>query len=549
MVAHWSQDNRRPVKRSADFMAESSDSTAVRRSSPRLWYVACGVAIFAIVFAAVTNQAWEDYYITFRLSRNLVDGHGLVFQVGERVHTFTSPLGVLIPALGFLLTHSETLALWTIRLANIAAIAGAAALVLRTTKGTPFVVAAALAFAVLDSKTLSFATNGMETGIFVFFTAWLWHELGKPDEGPRLLSLAFAFAGLMWTRPDGVIPILAVLVSTWLFFVTKQPPPYRRLWWRRVFAAAGIGALLYAPWFFWAWSYYGSPVPNTIVAKSVIAPAPFSLSKLLVAPLASLIGPTNLDGVFGPIFFLPQEWRDFPLVWRLLARVAAFAWLFPQVPTWARTASFATLLGGVYLQHLIPFAWYFGPWTFLGGVALAGVVTALLEWGPRGKPFVRIGTATLILASLGLVAAAAQTGRAQSRWVETNGRKAIGLWLRDNAKPTDTVFLEPLGYVGYFSGLKMLDYPGLSAPEVTALVRGGRRNFGALIESLQPTWLVLRPTDINDHRLDEQPAFRDYQFVRAWDQRPHLDEIAVLPGRSALEYDAVYLVFKRKVAN
>ena len=36
----------------------------------------------AMGFAAYTHHAWEDYWITFRSSRNLAEGNGLVFQPG-----------------------------------------------------------------------------------------------------------------------------------------------------------------------------------------------------------------------------------------------------------------------------------------------------------------------------------------------------------------------------------------------------------------------------------------------------------------------------------
>ncbi|HVJ81291.1 MAG TPA: hypothetical protein VNC50_09500, partial [Planctomycetia bacterium] len=51
-----------------------------------------------LAYVLYTGQVWEDYFITFRHSRNLAEGNGLVFQPGERVHGFTSPLGVLLPA-------------------------------------------------------------------------------------------------------------------------------------------------------------------------------------------------------------------------------------------------------------------------------------------------------------------------------------------------------------------------------------------------------------------------------------------------------------------
>jgi hypothetical protein len=56
------------------------------------------VFLVAFAFAAYTHHAWEDYWITYRISQNLATGHGLVYTPGERLHAFTSPLGVLLPA-------------------------------------------------------------------------------------------------------------------------------------------------------------------------------------------------------------------------------------------------------------------------------------------------------------------------------------------------------------------------------------------------------------------------------------------------------------------
>jgi hypothetical protein len=65
--------------------------------SPEKIIAFCVVAV-GVVFAVATQHAWEDYWITFRISRNFATGHGLVFTPGDKLHVFTSPLGVLLPA-------------------------------------------------------------------------------------------------------------------------------------------------------------------------------------------------------------------------------------------------------------------------------------------------------------------------------------------------------------------------------------------------------------------------------------------------------------------
>jgi len=93
-------------------------------------------ALAALIFAYYTQHAWEDYYITYRSSKNLATGHGLVYNTGDRLHTFTSPLGVLLPALASLLTanSSDPAALWIFRIMCATALGGAAMLLIHTAR-------------------------------------------------------------------------------------------------------------------------------------------------------------------------------------------------------------------------------------------------------------------------------------------------------------------------------------------------------------------------------------------------------------------------------
>jgi len=78
--------------------------------------------------------------------------------------------------------------------------------------------------------------------------------------------------------------------------------------------------------------------------------------------------------------------------------------------------------------------------------------------------------------------------------------------------------LEPNGYIGYFSGLKTYDAPGLSSREVVELERRyGGLPWGSLATELRPEWLVLRQSEIaaiaqtHPHLLDEQYV-RSHEF-------------------------------------
>ncbi|HET7537165.1 MAG TPA: hypothetical protein VFJ90_11955, partial [Candidatus Didemnitutus sp.] len=398
-----------------------------------------------------------------------------------------------------------------------------------------------------DAKLTDFATNGMETAILVFFVMLLWSELEAPGE-PRVRRLAVASAGLMWTRPDAFILAGAIILPHLVFrrTETRQSVPWSA--WVRTALLAG---LLYLPWFVWAWWYYGTPVPHTILAKSQVT-NPVHFRDLLFIPWRTLIGDSLLSDLFLPTYWFYGSWPALlPRFGHFLSVLAAFAWLVPALPAAARRVSLSVFLGMFYVCAIILFPWYSPPWMLLAALALAQsfdyVVVQSLAAGRRS---LAVGVRTLALLvvciQLGMLLATAWEMRTQQRIIEHGVRRPIGEWLRANAGPSDTVFLEPLGYVGFYSRLKTYDYPGLSSPEVVAAIRSGNRRFAEVIATLRPTWLVLRPFEIADATKPENAALNDYELVRTWDARPQLDAVPILPGRDWMLHDAEFRIFRRK---
>ncbi len=515
----------------------------------------------SLLFAVYTRHAWEDYYITYRASKNLATGHGLVFNHGDRLQTFTSPLGVLLPALSYVLTArtSDDAALWIFRGMSCLAFGGAAALVAAAGQRRRYGLVP-VGFMVLwlctDAKSLDFTINGMETGFMLLFLSYCWWALLAPAVNRRWLHLGAAWAGLMWTRPDSFIYIGLLGLAAFLFRPAVAVGLSRRQLLVLYLQAGLLCTALYLPWFAGSWAYYGSPISHTIVAKSS-AGTPRSaltlLQEMVQLPQAMWQGRATPEASFLPTYYAVGGWpTGLIVVARILGFVVASLWFLPFVRTEVRVASFAFLGAHAYLTVFpyFPFPWYLPPTLLLAVLALGGLLAQLLEWAGRQRRviffiFATVFTLPLVL-QIGTALATSRQMAAEQSLIESGNRQRIGEWLATQAKPGDQVFLEPLGYIGFYSQLKTFDWPGLSSREVVAAHRRVGSSWAMLIEQLQPTWLVLRPFECR--RIEAQiPELLGsvYRPVRTFDV---LDRVKALdlPGRRLLEMDATFVVYHQE---
>jgi hypothetical protein len=268
---------------------------------------------------------------------------------------------------------------------------------------------------------------------------------------------------------------------------------------------------------------------------------------LLAYPWRLLFGHTALHAIFMPAYSFFGGWpAALPWLSRLLAVGAALAWLVPAVRPAGRVASAAFFLGGFYVEYLPRSPWYYPGWETLGYIAWAFLLDAAWQRA-AWHSLIRVATASLVAAQVALLVAVAWQMKAQQSLIEDGLRTPLGRWLRAESKPGDRVYIEPLGYVGYYSGLKMLDFPGLASPEVVAARRAGAKTHAQIITALQPEWLVLRP-DQSEQIAAENPRLLNgaYQPARTFDVRDRVNAITLLPGRGYLDFDAVFLVYHRQ---
>jgi hypothetical protein len=185
----------------------------------------------------------EDAFITFRYARNLATGNGLVYNPGEWVMGFSSPSWTLWISLGYALTHDAVL--WA-RISGI--VADVATLLVAgrmiVTAASP---AAAWCFTFFFAAWPYFpalAVSGMEMSLLILaitFAAAL-AVARHPAAGPSLALLAL-------TRPEGLVAAAVIALAA-----TNRDRIVGL-----VLTGAGLAALA---------SRYGSPIPQSVVAKS-----------------------------------------------------------------------------------------------------------------------------------------------------------------------------------------------------------------------------------------------------------------------------------------
>ncbi|HVU33488.1 MAG TPA: hypothetical protein VHE61_08635 [Opitutaceae bacterium] len=521
------------------------------------------LAAFAVplYFAFCTNHLWEDFFITYRVSQNLVHGHGLVFQPGEHVHTFTSPLGVLLPALCSWVVggHNDPAAIWLFRVLCSGFLAASMALVLRLTRhlqlGTAGMVATVGLF-LLDAKISDFTSDGMETAIVLFF--FLWTMLALIEERGRMLRLGIGVAGLLWSRPDGFVFAGAMIVGFGVFdwFAVKETTG-RRNYLRSLIAALVLGGVIYLPWFVWAWHYYGSPIPNTILAKSAGVGGEGVAGILQYVPRL-LGGNAWITRIFMPSNYMLGGWGEMLFGFSCVLTIpATLYFLLPRANRVGRAMSLSLFLGGIYLESIPQFPWYYPWWQVLALLVDGAIVSDLFAACARlaaHSPGLAVRyrrglgafVGALLAVQLGVWCCSAVQMQLNQRIIEDGVRRPIGEWLHAHARPGDTVMTEPLGYFGYYSQLKMLDWPGLSAPEMTRAIKEGINSWPALIEHFQPDWVVFRPREVKAVLAKDEKAFRaEYQFQFAMDARSRIAAHRFYPGRDFAMYDSVFMVYRR----
>jgi len=333
-----------------------------------------------VLLAWLSSVAWfltDDAFISFRYTRNLLEGHGLVFNPGERVEGYTNFLWILELAAiwGLFGIRPEHAAPWLSVAYTVATIAAILWWVARLPSLQYRGLTSWMTLGLLcSSATFAAWTSGggLETRQFTFFIVATVVCLSLyPNNTRGLLAASFCLAAAELTRPEGLL--LAVCCFAW--FALQRLLAEKRvnttLLLQILYLVAPF-ALLVAAHFLFRYAYYGEWLPNSYYAKHIrpwyesgfryLVAAAIETGLYLLLPLAYVALRTRW-----------QNHRDCIYALSLLCVVAHAAYLLP--------------IGGDYFEYRpLDFYWPLLALPAAEGIAILGSSLATRLKGPSRAP-------------------------------------------------------------------------------------------------------------------------------------------------------------------
>jgi arabinofuranosyltransferase len=268
--------------------------------------------LFGAFLLIVIVNAWvsDDAYITFRTVDNFINGYGLRWNISERVQVYTHPLWMFVVAGVYAATHE----IYFTALA-LSIVISAIAVMLMALRGARSSVMAmlVLALATLSKASVDYATSGLENPLtHLLLVGFMLLYTRRQKRNARSIFWLSLLMGLgLVNRLD-----TALLFAPAMAWAVIEA--YRETHDWKVVGAAALGALPVVLWELFAIFYYGSPFPNTALAKlnsGLIPRAKLWSSGLTYLHNSLQVDPITLVTIAISIAVpvVARDWRKVPL--------------------------------------------------------------------------------------------------------------------------------------------------------------------------------------------------------------------------------------------
>ena len=458
----------------------------------------------------------DDAFITFRYVKNFLDGKGFVYNLGENVLGITNSLYAFILILfgkwelNFILfgkiinVLSEGLSILLI------------GIIVRKWGQSKIWILSVFLF-VISPPNIGWCASGMETSFYILFlllSFYLYLER-------RFILLGISSGILFLIRPDGG-QLLFVLFFDYLIFDIFKPilsgkENYSKkildLWreHKSALASVVVFCIVVLPWLIFCYSKYGSFLPNSIRAKFITYPGTPEGSNFFDSILYFLSpGPRLILTIFFVIGFIG-------ILDNKCYRVSGVYFLF------------SLLLMAISRVHL--FSWYFAPLLpFYYIIASRGMelylekASSLNKFRDRELLLHRIFLSVFIFILLALSVYSTwrlyKNLKSHSEGLEAC-HKNIGLWIKDNTPTNSIICVGDIGYIGYYSERKIIDFMGLVSPEVLPFWKKGMP--GEIIKEFKPDYFVVGQYDYFFQIVKDNDWFnRNYKMEKKFGGRNNI---------------------------
>ncbi len=417
-----------------------------------------------VIFLFIPN-IYEDAFITLRYAENLAAGNGFVYNVGEQVLGTTTPLFALILAL--------------FRVVGIPCIVSSLAMSLVAEGITSLIVykmiysysRSKIAFIpsllfVFSPSNISWAISGMETAFFACLLAISFYSLFKER---YLLSLLFAFLSAI-LRIDGLSAVAVVTI-----FILFDQRPLRL----KTFL---IPFLIFMAWELFIFAYFDTFVPTTLRAKLVLYAGhqTSSISALML--------------ILSKFFLKGRYLSSLPTLAFLMGMTVVFVKKLRYYPIilW-----FFLYYGALAYANTNVHGWYYIPPLFayiiITGIAVITIYDYIIRKTSLRRLFLQIAMAFILLVSTAPLFIS-KIVQLQSEYSFKTFRTSIGKFLEQNTPKKATLYLEPIGIIGYHSRRYIYDDAGLISPQFIELnyLEQNAANRSKKIRLADPDYLILR---------------------------------------------------------
>ena len=563
------------MKKTFDSSSDFPQIRAYPRKSTAITLVLLGIAVAVLALHAYHFLPFiaDDALISLRYSQRLLAGHGLTWNLGERVEGYSNLLWVLCcAALGLTGMDLVTAA----RVLGFAGIASAIAAIVYAHRPTTFKSALpillTLLFLPLAAPMAVWAIGGMEqplvAGLLAWATVLCYRALekksnvqgpmsnapsGRPETPESLWLPGFLFALLCLTRLDGAL-FTIVAVAVFLIVTRGSSPTVRegpgssptvrkglegnettepfltvgllprneskgRSAWRQAVTLAALPILFTLLQIAFRRAYYGEWVPNTALVKFTpsLKHALDGWSYIRAGAFSLL--PLIAVAAVSVVISLAKKFNRARM---FLLTAMLVAW----------TAYVITIGGDIFpaWRHFVPLV-----------VLLVLIAATGAEWIASHMRATQLyATSTSLVLLLGvfvfLQSRDSENLRAISERWEWDGR-AVGLMLKQAfGKQQPLMAIDPAGCLPYWSELPSLDMLGLNdyylprhpPPEVGQGAIGHELGDGQYVLDRKPDLVIfLLPTGndrgyfLSGRQMQEDPRFfRDYTLVRFAVQAP-----------------------------